>query len=135
MLIIDCLFYVCFFVLFNIFLILDFVNVFLICRIFYKILVFIKRLFMFFDFWCFERRMIYIFNKGIWFNIIYVKFFSFRFCVKVSNFVLLKDMVWLISLDIYCMNISGEEFCEFILMGLIGINFGYCEWLIFFKLF
>ncbi|XP_066017290.1 F-box/LRR-repeat protein 2-like [Pocillopora verrucosa] len=71
--------------------------------------------------------MTYIPNKGIWSNITHVKFLSLRFCVKVSNFAPLKDMVRLISLDIYCTNISGEELCEFIPMGLIGINLGYCE--------
>ena len=36
-------------------------------------------------------------------------------------------MVRLVSLDIYCTYISGKELCEFIPMGLIGINLGYCE--------
>ena len=71
--------------------------------------------------------MTYIPYKGIWSNITHVKFLSLRLCVKVSNFAPLKDMVRLVSLDIYCTNISGEELCEFIPIGLIGISLGYCE--------
>ena len=86
-----------------------------------------KRPFTLLDFRCFERRMTHIPNKGIWSNITHVKFLSLRFCVKVSNFAPLKDMVRLVSLDTYCANISGEELCEFIPMGLIGNNLCYCE--------
>ena len=116
---IDRLPHVCLLALFNILSTSDLVNVSLTCRTFYKILVSTKRPFTLLDFRCFERRMTYIPNKGIWSNITHVKFLSLRFCVKVSNFAPLKDMVRLISLDIYCTNISGEELCEFIPMGLI----------------
>ena len=124
---IDRLPHVCLLALFNILSTSDLVNVSLTCRTFYKILVSTKRPFTLLDFRCFERRMTYMPNKGIWSNITHVKFLSLKFCVKVSNFAPLKDMVRLISLDIYCTNISREELCEFIPMGLIGINLGYCE--------
>ena len=65
--------------------------------------------------------MTYIPYKGIWSNITHVKFLSLS-CVAP-----LKDMVRLVSLDIYYTNVSGEELCEFIPIGLIGISLGYCE--------
>ena len=47
--------------------------------------------------------------------------------ISLSCVAPLKDMVRLVSLDIYYTNVSGEELCEFIPIGLIGISLGYCE--------
>ena len=66
-------------------------------------------------------------TEGIWMNVTGVKHLSLRFCIKIRDFSLLKQMARLERLDLFSTDVTDEDLVRFIPYKLTGIDLGYCQ--------